>query len=132
MNGLYQEVKHRKSFSVLTLHRQTKKQAMKERKIPISVLHEEGMHGLVYLIHSSDLDDAIITLAVNRGVRIFADRCPQCGKEAFTEDRHPHAGHEYLVRRCSSCRTVIPYARRSIDEGPQSSLFPRDNRLPLH
>ena len=47
---LFVEVKHRKSFSVLSLYRETAKLARKENKIPVLCLKEKGKHGELAVI----------------------------------------------------------------------------------
>lgn len=52
---LYIEVKHRKSHSAVTLWRDTRESARKERKTPVVVLCERSKPGFWVLVHSDDL-----------------------------------------------------------------------------
>lgn len=52
---LYIEVKHRKSHSAVTLWRETRVAARKEKKTPVVVLCERSKPGFWVLVHSSDL-----------------------------------------------------------------------------
>jgi hypothetical protein len=54
---IYAEVKGRKKHSAVTLWDKTKAEAVKEGKIPVVALVEEGRHGFWLMIHSSDLVD---------------------------------------------------------------------------
>jgi len=46
----YIEVKQRRRFSVLTTMHKVEKLAAKEKKVPILVLHEKGMHNRYYIM----------------------------------------------------------------------------------
>ena len=51
--SLYVEVKQKKHFAVLSIVRDTEKKALKERKIPITVIHQGGSKTRYYIIQEA-------------------------------------------------------------------------------
>ena len=51
--SLYVEVKQKKRFAVLSIVKDTEKKALKERKIPITVIHQGGSMRRYYIIQEA-------------------------------------------------------------------------------
>lgn len=65
-DSLFLECKHRKVHAVGQLYRSTKKLARKEGKTPVVCLTEHGRHGMLFVVHSDDLDEVCHQLLMLR------------------------------------------------------------------
>lgn len=52
---IYIETKYRKVHSVWTLYEDTKEKAASEGKLPVVALQQYRKHGMLWVVHSSDL-----------------------------------------------------------------------------
>lgn len=68
LNGIYLEVKHRKKHTTCSLHRDTREKAIKESRVPVSVLHETNQNGFLIVIDSRDLDEFCRIIQKNRSI----------------------------------------------------------------
>lgn len=54
---IFLESKHGKSHAVWTLYDSTKPKAKKESKTPVLAIHRKGSPGIIFCIHSSDMNE---------------------------------------------------------------------------
>ncbi len=66
VEGMFIEVKYRKSFALWTLYTNTRNLAKKEGTIPVVTIKEKSKKGFIDLIHQDFIDQYVQALAKNR------------------------------------------------------------------
>jgi hypothetical protein len=103
VEGLFIEVKYRKSFALWKLYMATKKLAIKEGRVPVVSIREKGKPGFIELVHSDYLDTYVQMYVRNRGIDICAD-----GSEA-------HIGETKLTRFFSGTPMQVKFLARHLN-----------------
>lgn len=85
VDGMFIEVKYRKTFSLYTLYTETKKLAKKEAKVPVVSIREKGKQGFIDMIHSEYLDTYVQMYIRNRCLEVDSTRNVMFGETILTK-----------------------------------------------
>lgn len=84
VEGIFIEVKYRKSFALWTLYMKTKNLARKECKVPVVAIREKGKSGFIDLIHSDYLDAYVQMYIRNRCLVVDSSKNVMLGETVLT------------------------------------------------